>query len=63
MEKRELANKLEKIFIKENEQKFLTVVVENIAKKNYAFYIYLSKKHLEANDIIIHKLMKIILLF
>ncbi len=43
MEKRELVNKLEKILIKENEQKFLTVVVENIAKKIMHFIFILVK--------------------
>lgn len=47
MDKRELINKLEKIFVRTNEQKLLTIVVENLNSKNYAFYVYLGKKNLE----------------
>lgn len=48
MEKRELINKLEKYLVQSNEQKLLTILIQNINKKNYIIYIYLSKKDVEA---------------
>ncbi len=47
MKKRELINKLEKVLIKNNEQKLLTILIQNIVNKNYIFYVFLGKKDLE----------------
>ncbi len=47
MEKRELINNIKRFLKKEKEYNLLTIIVENIADKNYYFDVYFGEKDLE----------------